>query len=80
MCYQERREKESDKIKNLLSEISEAEGLFVEVEESVKLWTYEEGKSGPVKLKLKSQVVAEAILWRAWKLKNYNETKMIYIK
>ena len=53
---------------------------FAEMEESVRLGSYEEGKNRPLKLKMRSQVAAEAILRRAWKLKDHEETKAIYIR
>lgn len=46
----------------------------------MRLGAYEEGKSRPLKLKLKSPGAAEALLRRAWKLKDYEETKSIYIR
>ncbi|MPD06856.1 hypothetical protein E2C01_102687 [Portunus trituberculatus] len=74
--WQDRRDKENDTIKSLLNKISEEEEcLYAEVEESVKLGAFEEGKSRPLKLKLKSQVAAEALLRRAWKLKDSEENQ-----
>lgn len=79
--WQDRRDKENDRIKSLLNKISvEEEDLYAEVEESVRLGAFEEGKNRPLKLKLKSQVAAEALLRRAWKLKDSEETKTIYIR
>ena len=79
--WQDRRDKENNRIKYLLNKISEEnEGLYTEIEESVRLGAYEEGKNRPLKLKLKSQVAAEALLRRAWKLKDHDDTKLIYIR
>ncbi|MPC10952.1 hypothetical protein E2C01_003596 [Portunus trituberculatus] len=79
--WQDRRDKEKDRIKSLLNKISvEEEGLYAGVEECVRLGAFEEDKNRPLKLKLKSQVAAEALLRRALKLKDSEETKTIYIE
>ena len=79
--WQDRRDKENNRIKYLLNKISdENDSLYNEIEERVRLGSYEEGKSRPLKLKLKSQVAAETLLRRAWKLKDHEDTKSIYIR
>ena len=79
--WQDRRDKENNRIKYLLNKISDGDdSLYTEVEESVRLGSYEEGKNRPLKLKLKSQVATEALLRRAWRLKDHEDTKLIYIR
>ena len=80
--WQDRRDKENNRIKYLLNKISDEndESLYNEIEERVRLGAHEEGKSRPLKLKFKSQVAAEALLRKAWKLKDHVDTKSIYIR
>ena len=66
--WQERK-KEEEKIKNLLNKIADEEDMSSEVEEIMRLGTYEEGKTRPLKMKMKTQVAAEALLRDSWKLK-----------
>lgn len=78
--WQERKNKEEEKIKTLLNKILEEENAFGEVEEYMRLGKYEEGKSRAMKITLKSQIAAEHLLRNAWKLKNSQETNMIYVR
>ena len=78
--WQERKIKEEEKINTMLNKISEEENAFGEVEEYMRLGKYEEGKSRAMKITLKSQVAAEHVLRNAWKLKNSQETNMIYVR
>ena len=57
---------ENNRIRTLLNKITEEEdSLFGELEEYVRLGAYEEGKNRPLKLKLKSQTAAEAVIQSA---------------
>ena len=78
--WQERKTKEEESIKILLNRISEEEDVFGEVEEYMRLSQYEDGKTRPIKITFKSQVAAESVLKNAWKLKDSQETKMIYVR
>ena len=78
--WQERKRMEEERIKNLFSKISEEEDVFVEVEDYIRLGKYEEGKSRAMKIRLKSQVTAERLISMSWKLKDTQETRMIYVK
>ncbi|MPC48621.1 hypothetical protein E2C01_042401 [Portunus trituberculatus] len=46
----------------------------------MRLGKYEEGKTRAIKIMLKSQVTAEGLLSNAWKLKDAQEMKMIYVR
>ena len=78
--WQERRRMEEERIKNLLNKISEEEDVSGEIEDYMRLGKYEEGKSRPIKITLKSQVIAERLISMSWKLKDTQETRMIYVR
>ncbi|MPC53022.1 hypothetical protein E2C01_046906 [Portunus trituberculatus] len=76
--WHERKKKEEERIRNLLNNISEEDDVFSEVEDYMRLGKYEEGKTRVIMLK--SQVTAERLLSNAWKLKDAQEMKMIYVR
>ena len=78
--WQERKEKEEEKIKTLLNNVLGEDSAVGMVEEHLRLGKFEEGKSRAVKVTLKSQGDAESLLRNAWKLKNSQETNMIYVR
>lgn len=78
--WQERKEKEEEKVQSLLSKVLGDEGAAGVVEDHLRLGKYEEGKTRPVKITLKSQADAESLLRNAWKLKNSQETNTIYVR
>ena len=51
-----------------------------EIEEIQRMGCHEEGKTRPLKLRLKSQAVTEEILARAFTLKRAEEYNEVYIK
>ena len=64
--WQERKKNEEEKVQNLLNRISGEGNMSGEVEEIVRIGTYEEGKNRPLKMIMKSQVAAEALLRDSW--------------
>ena len=78
--WQERKIKEEEKIQNVLGSVLGEENAVGVVEDYQRLGKYEEGKSRPVKVTLRSQLDAESVLRNSWKLKNSQETNMIYVR
>ena len=64
----------------MLNKISDEKDMSGEVEEIMRLGTYEDGKDRPLKIKMKTQVAAEAILRDSWKLNGKDDMKMVYIR
>ncbi len=58
----------------------EVENLKEEVEGMVRLGLYQEGKTRPLKVRLKLQKATEEVLKRAPKLREKEDCKEIYIK
>ncbi|XP_050703013.1 trichohyalin-like [Eriocheir sinensis] len=83
ITYKPKRDKEELKsVKDLLKNLNDAERQSIEeeVDEIYRMGPFIEGKTRPVKLKLKSQMAAEDILSRTTKLKKTEGCKDIYIK
>ncbi len=51
-----------------------------EIEEVYRIGKYDQGKSRPLKVKLKSQTAAEETLANGWKLAKSNEFKQVWIR
>lgn len=82
ITYKPKRDKEELKsIKDLLKNLNddEQQSIEEEVEEIHRMGPYTEGKTRPIKIKLRSQKAAEDILYRTTKLKETEDCKDIYI-
>ncbi len=77
-----KREAEQRKTARLvLSVINEGDTkLEDEIEEVYRIGKYDQGKSRPLKIKLKSQTAAEETLVNAWKLAKSNKFKQVWIR
>lgn len=64
----------------MLNKILDDKDMSGDVEEIMRLGTYEESKDRPLKIRMKTQVAAEGLLRYSWKLKTNEDTKMIYIR
>ena len=76
------REKEERRVvKEIFKEVKEEnDEIEEEIEEVSRIGKYEEGGSRPIKVKLRSQVEAEEILQRAWRLSKKEGLKRIFIR
>ena len=76
------REKEEKKmVKEVITVVQdEDEDLKEEIEEVYRLGKYQEGRCRPIKIKFSTQMAAEKVLERKWKLANKEECKKIFIR
>ena len=59
---------------------TEARALGDDIEEVVRLGKYEEGKQRPMRIRMRSQVVAEQVLAGSWRLAKREEYKKVWVR
>ncbi|MPC99531.1 hypothetical protein E2C01_094951 [Portunus trituberculatus] len=78
---QEREKKEKDVAGKLVAVASnEADEYQGEIEEVSRIGRYEEGKARPMRIKFKSQALAEEVLTGSWRLGKREDYKDIWIR
>ena len=77
-----RDKEEANNVKKILKKLNDEEETKFEeeIEEIQRMGCYGEGKTSPLKLRLKSQAITEEILARAFTLKRAEEYNEVYIK
>ena len=67
-------------VEKVIEEIQEEQDLVGEVEEVFRLGKYKEGTHRPMKIRLRSQVAAETIAGKSWKLSRKEAFKDVWVR
>lgn len=75
-----REKRDKEEVEKVINVIQEENDLVGEIEEVFRLGKYEEGAHRPIKIRLRSQVAAEMIVGRAWRLAKSEIYKGVWVK
>lgn len=73
--------KDKEEVEHVIEAIQEEDNKIVgEIEEVFRLGKYKEGVQRPIKIRFRSQVAAEEVVGRAWKLSKTENYKKVWVR